>query len=185
VDIPQRPYFLFAGRLMKIKGVQTLIPVFRQYDKAALLVAGTGRYEAQLHRLAEGSSNIHFVGQLPYGQLRKLYQSAVALIVPSIAFEVAALVIIESFREGTPVIARNLGGMREHVVETGGGIVYDTDAELIAAMDQLLAKPSLRRKLGQQGRQTYLRFSTPEAHVRQYMELIRSIAATRQVPTEH
>ena len=39
------PYFLFVGRLEKLKGLQTLIPVFRHYQKAQLLIAGTGNDE--------------------------------------------------------------------------------------------------------------------------------------------
>jgi glycosyltransferase involved in cell wall biosynthesis len=41
-DGSPEPYFLFVGRLEKIKGLQTLIPVFRDYNKARLLIAGTG-----------------------------------------------------------------------------------------------------------------------------------------------
>jgi glycosyltransferase involved in cell wall biosynthesis len=42
MDGSPEPYFLFVGRLEKIKGLQTLIPVFRDYNKARLLIAGTG-----------------------------------------------------------------------------------------------------------------------------------------------
>ena len=34
----ETPYFLFVGRLEKIKGLQTLIPVFRHHRKARLLI---------------------------------------------------------------------------------------------------------------------------------------------------
>jgi glycosyltransferase involved in cell wall biosynthesis len=184
VDIPEGPYFLFAGRLMKIKGVQTLIPIFRRYEKAALLVAGTGRYEARLHQLARGSDNIRFLGHMPYGQLRRLYRSAVAVIVPSITFEVATLVSNEASSEGAPVIVRNLGGMPE-LVEGGGGLVYDTDEGLLAAMDQLVENPALRSELGQRGFQTYLRQWTVEAHLNKYLKLIEDIASARRLPTDH
>jgi glycosyltransferase involved in cell wall biosynthesis len=43
--LPDGPFFLFVGRLEKLKGLQTLIPVFRRYLKAQLLIAGTGSYE--------------------------------------------------------------------------------------------------------------------------------------------
>jgi glycosyltransferase involved in cell wall biosynthesis len=39
-----RPYFLFVGRLEKIKGLDDVIPVFREYSDADLLVAGDGVY---------------------------------------------------------------------------------------------------------------------------------------------
>jgi glycosyltransferase involved in cell wall biosynthesis len=37
-----RPYFLFVGRLVKLKGAQTLIEAFRRYDAADLVIAGDG-----------------------------------------------------------------------------------------------------------------------------------------------
>ena len=51
-DLPDGPFFLFVGRLEKLKGLQTLIPIFRRYLKAKLLIAGTGSYEPLLRQLA-------------------------------------------------------------------------------------------------------------------------------------
>lgn len=48
----REPYFLFVGRLERLKGLQTLIPVFRRYQKAQLWIAGAGHYKARLRQLA-------------------------------------------------------------------------------------------------------------------------------------
>jgi len=175
----RKPYFLFVGRLVKLKGLQTLIPVFRRHRTAQLWIAGTGRYERRLRQLAQGHGNVRFLGHVSGMQLQNLYRNAVALIVPSITFEVTPLVIIEAFQRQTPVIVRNLGGMPEHVKESGGGFVYDTEHELVAAMDRLLTDPSYRRELGQRGYQAYLRKWTPEAHLKRYFALIHDLAATQ------
>lgn len=171
-EAPEAPYFLFVGRLEKLKGPQTLIPVFRHYPKARLLIAGTGSYEPRLRRLAEGDANIQFLGHLPSHQLQALYRRAVAVIVPSTCFEMFPLVIIEAFEQKTPVIARNLGGMPEILEESGGGFVYDTDEELRAAMDRLLADPQHRRELGLRAYEAYQRNWTAEAHLKRYLTLI-------------
>ena len=172
------PYFLFVGRLEKLKGLQTLIPVFRHYQKAQLLIAGTGDYEPELKQLARDNANIRFLGYVSGQPFQTLYRRAVAVIVPSICFEVFPSVIIEAFRQQTPAIVRNLGGMPEIIEESGGGIVYDTEEELVAAMDQLLAKPSYRDELGRSGYQTYQRNWTAEVHLERYFELIHEIATT-------
>ena len=145
------------GRLEKLKGLQTLIPIVGRYSKAQLWIAGTGSYEPRLRQLAEGKANIRFLGHLTDRQLQVLYRRAVAVIVPSLCFEVFAQVIIEAFRQQTPAIVRNLGGMPEVIEESGGGFVYDTEEELVAAMDQLLADPSHRRGLGLRGYEAYQR----------------------------
>ena len=173
------PYFLFVGRLKKLKGLQTLIPVFRQYRKAKLLIVGTGEDEPSLRRLAEGIVNIQFLGYLSGPKLEALYRSAIALIVPSICFESFPLVILEAFRTQTPVIVRNLGGMLESIRESGGGFVYDTKEELIAAMDRLLEDPSCRHELGLRGYQAYQRNWTDAVHLKRYLGLIHDIAMKR------
>jgi len=177
----QEPYFLFVGRLEKLKGLQTLIPIFRHYRKAQLLIAGTGNYEPELQQLANGSANIRFLGFLPQQQLQLLYRQAVAVIVPSLCFEIVPLVVIESFREKTPVVLRNLGGMPEIIEASGGGFVYNTEEELVAVMDRLLAEPSYRQKLGLRGYQAYQQKWTPEAHLKLYFALIHEISSAKRL----
>jgi glycosyltransferase involved in cell wall biosynthesis len=175
-EISKDPFFLFVGRLKKLKGLQTLIPIFRRYPKAQLWIAGTGDDESWLRRMAEGIPNIRFLGYLPGPKLQPLYRKAAAIIVPSICFEASPLVIFEAFREQTPVIVRNLGGLPEMVEQSRGGLCYKTEEELEAAMDRLLSDPSYRQELGRQGYEAYLRNWTAEAHLKQYFELIHKIA---------
>ena len=179
--IPQRsrseaPYFLFVGRLEKIKGLQTLIPLFRRYEKAQLWVVGVGAYEPVLREMANGCPNIKFLKNQSGEQLRILYERAVATIVPSIWYEVFGIVILEAFARGTPVIVRNRGGMPKIIEESGGGFVYDTDKELLSAMDQLLSDPNLREKIGRRGYETLRKKWHPEHHIQRYLELIDQIA---------
>jgi len=182
---PRKPrdqaYFLYVGRLEKPKGVQTLIPLFKGYSRAQLWIAGTGNYEPRLRRMAKGSVNIRFLGYLPYPQLRSVYTKALAVIVPSLCYEIAPLVILEAAWHRTPVIARNLGGARELVTEMGGGIVYDTESELVAAMDRLCLDPSLRDELGQRSRAACQEKWRSETHLNRYLSLIAEIAAKRGI----
>ena len=175
-----KPYFLFVGRLEKLKGLQTLIPIFRRYGKAALWIAGTGGYEPQLRHLAGASDNIRFLGHVSEHQLRQLYRRAVAVIMPSICFETFGQVIIEAFSQKTPAIVRNLGAMPETIEESGGGVIYDSDVDLIAAMDRLLTDISHRQTLGLSGYQAYLRNWTADAHLERYFALIQEITAARK-----
>jgi glycosyltransferase involved in cell wall biosynthesis len=179
--LADQAYFLYVGRLEKLKGVQTLIPLFRHYSKAHLWIAGSGSYEARLRRMAEGCANIRFLGYLPYSKLRSLYANAVAVIVPSLCYEISPLVILEAALHKTPVIARNLGGTRELVTELGGGIVYDTETELLAAMDRLCFDPSLRNELGRNSYAACQEKWSPEAHVSGYLSLIAEIAMKRGI----
>jgi glycosyltransferase involved in cell wall biosynthesis len=100
-----RPFFLFVGRLERIKGLDDVIPIFRDYPDADLLIAGDGTYGDQLRALAGDAPNIRFLGRLSPDALRAYYAHAIALIVPSECYETFGIVLIESFRQKTPVIA--------------------------------------------------------------------------------
>ena len=178
-EMSEQQYFLFVGRLEKLKGLQTLIPVFQHYSKARLLVAGTGNYEHRLRRLARGSKNIRFLGFVSGRKLQALYRKAVAVIFPSLCFEVFTLGILEAFREQTPVIVRDLGAMSEIIKESKGGFVYAKNDELVTTMDRLLANPSYRHQVGMLGYHTYRQEWTAEAHQQRYFELISEIAESR------
>ena len=69
--------------------------------------------------------------------------------------------------------------MPEIIGESGGSLIYDTDEDLVAKLDQLQADPSLRRILGQQGYQAYQQKYTIDNHLQQYFALIHEIAETR------
>jgi glycosyltransferase involved in cell wall biosynthesis len=174
------PYFLFVGRLVKIKGLQALLPVFRRYEKAQLWIVGVGDYEPVLRRMAQGSPNIKFLGYQSGERLRILYQQAVASIVPSLWYEVFGLVILEAFSQGTPVIVRNRGAMPKLIDESGGGFVFNTDQELLDAMDRLVGDPDLRQRIGRRGYAALRQKWRADMHIQRYMEIIEQIARPKR-----
>ena len=178
--LPSCPFFLFVGRLEKLKGLQTVIPLFQKGGEADLVVAGDGDYAGELRRLAAGCERIHFLGRLTPAQLRGVYARATAVVVPSITFETFGQVIIEAYAARTPVIVRDLGPMPEIVAESGGGLVFRDEAGLRDAMDQLRADPALRAELGEAGYRAYRSRWTEEAHLERYLGLIGDIQARKQ-----
>jgi glycosyltransferase involved in cell wall biosynthesis len=174
-------FFLFVGRLEKLKGLQTLLPFFRRYQKPELRIVGTGNYEARLRLLAGDTPNIRFLGYRTEGELISLYRSALGLIVPSICLEMAPQVVLEALREGTPVVVRNLGGLPELVEESQGGLIYDNEDQLRESLDRLTLDPEFREDLGRQGYQTIQNKWSVQAHLKSYFELIRELQAKRKV----
>ena len=83
------------------------------------------------------------------------------------------------YDEGTPVIANNIGGMPELIAKSGGGFIYGSEQELIAAMDRLSTDASVRDRLGAFGFQAFQQYWTPVVHVERYLNLIGEVAATR------
>jgi glycosyltransferase involved in cell wall biosynthesis len=171
----QRPYFLFVGRLEKIKGVQNLIPIFKQRRDLDLLIAGEGEYKRQLQAQAGDFANIKFLGNLSQTELRDLYRGAVAVVVPSICYETFGIVILEAFSEKTPVIVNNLGALPEVVQDSGGGLIYNDQNELTVSIEKLAADPALRNEFGRRGYEAYLKYWTEETHLKRYLDLVEDV----------
>jgi len=180
-DGTTEPYFLFVGRLEKVKGLQTLIPVFRRLSAARLLVVGEGAYGRHLRALAEGSSNIRFLGSKSGDELTRLYRQATALVVPSLCFENLGLVVLEALALGTPAIVRRSGGLPEMIESNDCGVIYSSDAELVDALQRLQSDSSFRADLGSRALLAYERNWTPEIHLDRYLGLIERLASRRAI----
>jgi glycosyltransferase involved in cell wall biosynthesis len=169
-----RPYFLYVGRLVKLKGVDTLIDAFRRYPDADLIIVGDGEERAALARRAEGMPNVTFAGAQDQARLATLYRHAVALIMPSVGYEVFGIVLIEAFAQKTPVIVRQRGGMPEAVEDSGGGLTFASEDELLAAMRRLQQSPALRDELGEKGYRGYLERWSETPHLERYLSIVEA-----------
>jgi glycosyltransferase involved in cell wall biosynthesis len=174
-----RPYFLFVGRLEPIKGLDTVIPVFRQYTGADLVVAGDGTQAGMLRALASGLPNVQFLGRIPTDELSRYYRNALALIVPSVGFETFGIILIEAFRSGTPVIARHIGPFPEIIERAESGELFANTEELVAAMHRIQDDPIRRDELGRNGYDAYRAHWSESAVVPRYLAIVREAAARR------
>jgi glycosyltransferase involved in cell wall biosynthesis len=136
------PEVLYAGRLSEEKGVLELVEAT---DGMNLIVAGDGPLRGRMPFAR---------GFVPHDELERLYARAAVVVCPSRreGFGVACL---EAMAHGRPVVATDVGGLRDLVVDGETGLVVPPrdPAALRAALEQLLADPKLRQRLGAAGRQ--------------------------------
>jgi glycosyltransferase involved in cell wall biosynthesis len=154
----QRPYLLFVGRFVEKKGARYLLDAMRALasDGAPvdLVLVGDGPLAEPLKRQAAGLSGTRFLGWLPYGEVRRLMGSALAICVPSVAAQTGDAeglpnVVLEAMASAAPVIASDLGGIGE-AVEHGrtGFLLPPADSRAIAAaVLRLLADKALCRRM--------------------------------------
>jgi glycosyltransferase involved in cell wall biosynthesis len=172
-----RPFFFFAGRLERIKGLQDVIPVFSSYKGADLLIAGDGDFAGELRAQAEGMPNVRFLGRISPDDLSRYYRHSIATIVPSVCYETFGIVLIEAFRQGAPVIARRLGPFPEIVERSGGGELFHTTEELVSAMQRMQSDPAHRARLAKAGYRGYVDHWSESAVIPQYLGIVRRAAA--------
>ncbi len=186
-----RPYFLFVGRLERIKGLDTLIEAWRKVGDIDLLVAGEGTYGDGLRALAAHDPRIKFLGALPQRELGRLYYHALALLAPSLTVETFGIILIEAFARKTPVIVRDLGALPEVVHDSHGGFVFRTELELIDAIQQLANNAARRAELGENGYNAFVRWWSRAAHLEMYMDTLRALALEKlqavpwEIPNNH
>jgi glycosyltransferase involved in cell wall biosynthesis len=174
-----RPYFLFVGRLERIKGLDDVIPIFERYPGADLLIAGDGEYAAELKRIAAGNERVRFLGRIDPAMLDRYYAHAQALIVPSVCFETFGIIIIEAFRQGTPVLARRIGPFPEIIDRGGGGRVFAGPAELEQAMREVQADPSLRARWADEARRAFHDHWSEDAIIPRYLAVVQGAARAK------
>ena len=175
----ERPYFLFAGRLEKIKGLDDVIPVFRTYHDADLIIAGDGEHAVELRRIAAGASNVRFVGRVDYSAMTRYYMGAVATLVPSVGFETFGSVAVESLAHGTPVIGRDQGGVGEILRQSGGGELFTHAATLPAALHRLQNDSAHRSRCSDRGREAYAARWSEGAVIPRYLEIVSNVLRRR------
>jgi glycosyltransferase involved in cell wall biosynthesis len=158
---------LFAGRLVKEKGVQILLEAWRRAglgEGAVLALAGDGPLRAEAARQPQ---DVQALGFVPRDHLPALYAAADVLVLPSIRTETFlepwGLVVNEAMLQGTPVIASDaVGAARGGLIVDGrnGLIAPAGDAAALAArLGSLARNPQLREALGAAAREDVSRFT--------------------------
>ncbi len=175
-----RPYFLFVGRLELIKGLDDVIPVFAHFDRADLLIAGDGEHADALRALAAGNPRVKFLGRVAPDDLSRYYRHATALLVPSVCFETFGIIIIEAFRQGTPVVARRIGPFPEILDTAGAGDLFENAAELEAALHRYLDDPARRARLSHAAVTAFQEHWSESAVLPRFMDAVREATNARR-----
>ena len=175
----RRPYLAAAGRLVAMKGFQRLIPLMR--------LPARGRPADRRDRaLTRPSSapwprdlpNVQFEGLLGGPALARLFHGARAVVVPSLFPETFGYVVLEAFAVRTPVVVHQAAGRsHETGVLSGGGLGYETDAELLLALRRIVHDDDLRDELADRGYAMRTGEWSETAHLDRYFGLIQGIRA--------
>ncbi|HVT87227.1 MAG TPA: glycosyltransferase family 4 protein [Tepidisphaeraceae bacterium] len=160
--IDPRPRLVFAGRLVKEKGVDHLLAamaiVLKRFPAARLLIAGDGPERASLLSFANQlgiAASVEFMGHLSQELMEQKFEGAWAQIVPSRWAEPFGMVAVEAMMRGIAVIASDGGGLKEIVEHNRTGLLFrrgDIDS-LTNAICNIVSDMKWSMQLGQRGRE--------------------------------
>ena len=175
-------YYLFMGRLDKVKGCDLVIRAFARMPELKLVIAGSGPEEEALRALARetGSGNIRFAGFVAGQEKAELLGGARALIVASQWYETFGMVVIEAFAAGIPVIGGNIGNIAALIQDGVTGFLFDYQSpESLAAAVRRFEKDAQDSAWGEKTCSCYQENFTPGKNIRM-MEKIYETCLARE-----
>ena len=198
---PERPYVTFVGRITRQKGIDLLLSAAERFDPDTQLVLLPSapdtpevgeEMRARARALAERRAGVLWIEQvLPRPQLVEVLSNSAVAVCPSV-YEPFGLVNVEAMACATAVVATDVGGIPEIVVDGETGVLIhielgpdgqpvDADgflARFAEAVNGLVADPATAERMGAMGRKRAVdEFSWPSvAHrtVELYESLTRS-----------
>lgn len=168
-------YVLYLGRLVKEKGVETLLKAHASAGSQwPLVVAGTGPLEDVLK--AQYNPSI-LVGHLQGEALVKAIKGAAVVVVPSEWYENCPMSVLEAMAYGKPVVGSRMGGIPELIEDGQTGFLYDAgnvDA-LNAVLGKLMSSSELRQQMGAAGRLRVKTLFSLEKHHAGLMDIYNTV----------
>lgn len=178
---------LYLGRIARKKGVFDLLDVIAElraeFDKLLLICAGEGDISAAKERAAQlGIENhVQFTGWIDEDRKDQLINLATVMVLPSYA-EGLPMSVLEAMAAGLPVVATAVGGIPDVITSEDNGLLVapGDKSQLREALQHILRDKSLRQRISDNARQTFLNEFRAETVFRQvssiYEQLLNSDA---------
>jgi exopolysaccharide biosynthesis WecB/TagA/CpsF family protein len=196
-NVPADKVVLFCPRrLVKKNGViypslalATMAEADR--DRFLLLHAGEGGEQGEMERIVRENhleKNVRLLGGQGPDSIRELYRLADIVLVPSVhsenVEEATSLSALEAMASGRPLIAGDVGGLAEMVVDGETGLLVPADEEaLAAAILRLAASPELGARMSDAARGYVVKNHSHVRAAAAYAEIYRRTAATLREST--
>lgn len=178
----------FVGRLVKDKGVETVIQAINNISdsKAKLLIFGTGdnqqgsveesiKAQIQKFHLEDRVKLMGFVSDRA-----AIFQSIDVFVMPTLTPEPFASTLLEAAQSRVPIVATRTGGTSEFIHHNQNGLLFDpgNSAQLARFLVRLNKTKSLRNKLSKQALKDAEMFRSEKVVKRIEEVLIESCTST-------
>ena len=153
-----RPYVLFVGTVEPRKNILGLLAAYAQLSATTrqeyeLVVAGPVGWadRATVAQVRAASQGVRYLGYVPEQDLAGLTAGAALVAYPSF-YEGFGFPVAQALAAGTAVLTSNVSSLPEIAGDAALLVDPHSPAELRDGLEKLLTSPSLRERLGAQGR---------------------------------
>lgn len=182
--VPDVPTLTYMGRVAPNKGVEAFVEAIGQLPPAVQgLMVGNfeGTAGDEVRSLARRAGCTDRLTLRPWAQrheIASILDQTTLFVFPSLWPETLGIVGLEALARGVPVIASDVGGVREWLLDgKTGRLVPPGDPTAIAqAAQRLLADSSMLHQYGQQGIDHIRDRFLPSLHADQLVEIYREVA---------
>lgn len=174
-------YFLFAGRVEALKGIDVAIKAFERIPDKQLYIAGTGPMMEEMQAYVESHEihNVKFLGYLQKEEMTERFYHAKAVIMTSQCYEAFAMTIAEAYSYGVPVIAGRVGNMEGMVKEGITGVKFQYDSADDLAQKVLEFENLDIKALKENAREFYEHRLRPEDNYQKLIAIYEDISKER------
>jgi len=178
LDVPNRDYFAFLGRISPEKGIERAIQIAGRCGVKLKVAAKVDKADAEYFKASVepllADANVEFIGEINDAQKPAFLSGARALLFPIDWPEPFGLVMIEAMACGCPVIAMRRGSVPEVMDDGISGFVVDNVDEAVVACGRL-------REIDRAGvRAQFEKRFTSRRMAEDYPTLYRRLIAARQ-----
>lgn len=143
--------FMFIGNLLRTKGIEFMISAFKSIKEKniKLVICGSGELDEFVKEQCKEDDRIIYMGRVEGNEKRNVFQQSDVLFIPSIWNEPFGMVILEAYANAMPVIASNVGGIPEIVIDGITGVVVPSgnNEELRRAIVGYLNRDNIKANL--------------------------------------
>jgi glycosyltransferase involved in cell wall biosynthesis len=194
LDLTEKEYVLFVGRVTPVKGVHILLKAFEAIvsenlrSSMRLVIAGPLTDRFNLSKVSDYAKTlieysrrklgdkVLFTGSVDKETLRVLYSNAYFLVLPSLA-EAFPLVLLEAMASGIPVIGSKAGGIVDVIQNGFNGLLFEKGnwKDLAVKLRVLIEDNNLRERLSRNARDIAVKRYSWKAVAEKMLRVYRDI----------
>jgi len=168
-------YAIYVGRLGEEKGIKTLLSAWKNVDKKLTLrIIGDGPMRSFVE--SHATDHVVYLGYKNNEEIKELMLGAAMMILPSEWYEGFPMVCVEAFSCGLPVIASDIGSLREIILNSGAGELFEPQNPVeLASVVNAFYESGKYHAYSRVARDYYRRHYTAEINARMLIDIYQGL----------